>query len=95
MAILVTDALEIVKQPTHHQSRLADKLVSIVHSACDNNDLEVARDLLKVLNKLMRKNALSDRDRRRVGVSIVTAHERLWSLRHGKTVGEAVQFQEP
>lgn len=94
MAILVADVLGLLKQPTRHQSRLADRLISIVHSACDNSDLEVARDLLMTLDELMKKNAFSDKDRRRIAVSMVTAHERLWLLLHSKIVDEAVQLQE-
>lgn len=95
MAILLTDVLGLLKQPTLHQSRLADRLVLIVHSACDDSDLEIAHDLLMILDTLMKKNSLSDRDRRRIAVSMITAHERLWLLRHSKTVGETVQLQEP
>ncbi|APH54145.1 Hypothetical protein GbCGDNIH9_5106 [Granulibacter bethesdensis] len=63
--------------------RLADKILSAFHQACDQNELDVADRLLKVLEMMMsRRASRMDVTRRRSIEALVAAHERLWHLRH-------------
>lgn len=62
--------------------RLSDKILSAFHQACDQNDLEVAEQLLQVVETMLRRRDTStDANRRRSLDSLVAAHERLWHLR--------------
>ena len=63
--------------------RLSDHILVAFHQACDQGDLEVAEQLLKVLEMLIAAPRLPDggSDRREQG-TLVAAHERLWLLRH-------------
>ena len=67
---------------SRHQRRLSDKILAAFHSACDTNQLCVAQDLLLVLDHMLRRPTPPGVDRRNVVQSTVTAHERLWRLRH-------------
>jgi len=70
--------------------RLSDKILVAFHQACDQGDLEVAEQLLYVL-EMMLKCRLIGQDKRkdRDLNTLVAAHERLWQLRHpDETVGE-------
>jgi hypothetical protein len=63
--------------------RLADKIMTAFHQACDVDDIETAAALVKVLELLSRRpspvaGALTRADM----TSLVFAHERLWSIRH-------------
>lgn len=63
--------------------RLSDKILIAFHQACDQGDLDVAEDLLRVLETiLMRRPSAPDVNRRKNIESLVAAHERLWLLRH-------------
>ena len=63
--------------------RLSDKILIAFHHACDQGDLDVAEDLLRVLETiLMRRPSAPDVNRRKNIESLVAAHERLWLLRH-------------
>jgi hypothetical protein len=66
-----------------YTKRLSDKILMAFHQACDQQDTEVALDLLTVLEFMaMRHRApRADRDRR-ARESLVAAHERLWQIRH-------------
>jgi hypothetical protein len=63
--------------------RLSDKILVAFHHACDERDLEVAGNLLNVLEFMISRapNLPTGRERR-VEESLVAAHERLWSLRN-------------
>ena len=63
--------------------RLSDKILIAFHHACDERDLEVAGKLLNVLEFMINRtpNLPTGRERR-VGESLIAAHERLWSLRN-------------
>ena len=63
--------------------RLSDKILIAFHQACDQGDLEVAEQLLHVLEMMLTRRPLTpDGSRRRNMESLVAAHERLWHLRH-------------
>jgi hypothetical protein len=63
--------------------RLSDKILVAFHQACDQADLDVAEQLLNILEMMLTRRPLSpDAARRRNMESLVAAHERLWHLRH-------------
>ena len=63
--------------------RLSDKILIAFHQACDQSDLEVAEQLLHILEMMLtRRPLMQDPGRRRNMESLVAAHERLWHLRH-------------
>jgi hypothetical protein len=63
--------------------RLSDKIQIAFHHACDQDDLEVAEQLLYVLETvLIRRPLVPVADKRRNVAGLVAAHERLWLLRH-------------
>jgi hypothetical protein len=70
--------------PVRRQSRrLEDKLLVAFHQACDVDDLEVAGEVLRILEMMLsRRSAPADGNRRRNLESVVAAHERLWHIRH-------------
>jgi hypothetical protein len=66
-----------------YSRRLSDKILIAFHHACDQADLEVADQLLRVLEMMLTRRPLNpDAGRRRNMESLVAAHERLWHLRH-------------
>lgn len=63
--------------------RLADRILTAFHAACDQDELELAAQLLQVLERLVTRRAqVQDAARRRSLDALVAAHERLWHLRH-------------
>lgn len=62
--------------------RLADRLLTAFHAACDQGELDAAAQVLRVLEALLRRQAGADPNRRRGIEGLVAAHERLWQLRH-------------
>ena len=67
--------------------RLPDKVLVAFHHACDSSDLEVAEQLLRVLELILaRRSPHPDGNRRRSMETLVAAHERLWHLRHPEEV---------
>lgn len=69
-----------------YSRRLSDKILIAFHHACDQGDLEVAEQLLRVLEMMLtRRPRTLDGSRRRDMESLVAAHERLWHLRHPQT----------
>ena len=63
--------------------RLADRILTAVHTACDQGELEVAEQLLRVMDTLVaQRTHAADGNRRRLMEAVVAAHERLWHLRH-------------
>lgn len=66
-----------------YSRRLSDKILIAFHHACDQDDCEIAEQLLEILERLVtRRNMPSDTNRRKSIESLVAAHERLWHLRH-------------
>ena len=69
--------------PPRYSRRLSDKILVAFHHACDQQERDIASELLKVLELLlMQRGSPADLGRRRNMESLVAAHERLWSLRH-------------
>jgi hypothetical protein len=69
--------------PPRYSRRLSDKILIAFHQACDQNDFDVARQLLSVFEfMLSRREVAPDVNRRRSLDSLVAAHERLWHLRN-------------
>ncbi len=66
-----------------HGRRLADKILVAFHMACDQADIEVAVQLLDILESIITlpRKPGSITVRRSCG-GLVAAHERLWPLRH-------------
>jgi hypothetical protein len=66
-----------------HSRRLTDKILVAFHHACDQMDLEVAEQLLQILEMMLTRRPVSaENNRRRSMEGLVAAHERLWHLRH-------------
>ncbi len=66
-----------------HSRRLFDKILVAFHHSCDDADLEIAEQLLRLLETMTtRRPRPEDTQRRRSIESLVAAHERLWHLRH-------------
>ena len=63
-----------------YSRRLSDKILIAFHQACDQTDYDVANELLKILETLLKRP--DPYRRRRSKDSLVAAHERLWHLRH-------------
>jgi len=61
--------------------RLTDKILIAFHHACDLRDIEVAGDLLGVLEFLIKRTTRLPGTERRAEESLIAAHERLWMLR--------------
>lgn len=62
--------------------RLADKLLIAFHHACDEGEYTLAEHLLKVLEKVVLRNPPEPERRQRVLEPLISAHMRLWHLRH-------------
>jgi hypothetical protein len=63
--------------------RLSDKILVAFHQACDQGELEVAKQLLEVLESMATRPVRPPDGRdRRAKESLVAAHERLWHIRH-------------
>ena len=66
-----------------HSRRLTDKILVAFHHACDQRDLDVAEQLLQILEMMLTRRPLTaEGNRRRSMEGLVAAHERLWNLRH-------------
>jgi hypothetical protein len=63
--------------------RLSDKILIAFHQACDQADIDVARQLLDILEFMTQRtdNLPTGKDQR-AKESFVAAHERLWQIRH-------------
>jgi hypothetical protein len=63
--------------------RLTDKVLIAFHQACDQQEYDVAQQLLQVLETMLtRRPRQVEANRRRSMETLVAAHERLWHLRH-------------
>jgi hypothetical protein len=64
--------------------RLLDWILTAFHVACDQRDIEVASRLLIVLEAMIvaPRPSLRIERRRHDPATLVSAHERLWHLRH-------------
>jgi len=71
-----------------HTRRLTDKILIAFHHACDQNDFEVAEEMLRIFEMIITRRTVSpDVNRRKNMESLVAAHERLWLLRHPDAQG--------
>lgn len=79
------DLARMMRVAPRYTRRLSDKILIAFHQACDQDDLEVAEQLLRVLEVMLnRRSATPMQQRRRNIESLVAAHERLWHLRHAE-----------
>jgi hypothetical protein len=70
-----------------YRRRLSDKILIAFHQCCDQNDVEIARSLLGVLDFMVqRPRAGPEVTERRIKESLVAAHERLWHMQHPEAV---------
>jgi hypothetical protein len=67
-----------------HGRRLTDKILVAFHQSCDQDDFEVADQLLRVLEMMTHRPNPPNLNRRRNIETLVAAHERLWNLRHAE-----------
>ncbi|GBR73132.1 hypothetical protein AA700_0021 [Acidiphilium acidophilum DSM 700] len=71
------------KTQARYTRRLSDKILIAFHHACDQDDYDVAEQLLVILERMVtRRSTNTDANRRKSIESLVAAHERLWHLRH-------------
>ncbi|WP_158933024.1 hypothetical protein [Acidisphaera sp. S103] len=74
--------LHLASEPRYAR-RLSDKILIACHHACDQREIEIAADLLDVLEFMIsRRPTLPTGKQRRAKESLVAAHERLWQMRH-------------
>jgi hypothetical protein len=72
-----------ISSPPRSGRRLADKILIAFHHACDVEELDIADQLLRILEaSINRPGAVVDGNRRRNMENLIAAHERLWYLRH-------------
>ncbi len=62
--------------------RLRTRLFALFHNACDNEDLEIARMLLAILDNLLTPSTSSTKIQNDFARLSIAAHERLWHLCH-------------
>jgi hypothetical protein len=69
--------------PRRHR-RLSDHIMIAFHFACDQGELEVAQQLIAILEHMLHRAPPAGHPERRLNAQalVVAAHERLWSLRH-------------
>ena len=66
-----------------HTRRLSDRIFVAFHHACDTTELDVAEQLLEILEKMMSKRHTTSEGNRRHNIdNLVAAFQRLWHLRH-------------
>lgn len=85
--------LEATVPPVRKTRRLSDKLWLAFHQACDQKDLQIARELLHVLEVVIFRSP-ADRNFRWNAESLVAAHERLWALRNEAFLSETVMSED-
>ena len=69
-----------------YSRRLSDKILIAFHHACDQENFDIAGELLRVLETLVQRGPIvADANQRRSMESLVAAHERLWHLKHNVT----------
>jgi hypothetical protein len=70
-------------QAPAYTKRLSDKILIAFHQACDGRDLEVADQLLRVLEMVLTRQPVeAERHAQRRKQSLVAAYERLFALRN-------------
>jgi hypothetical protein len=77
------DAAVTARPEARYARRLSDKIVIAFHHACDEGDIQVAQQLLAVLEVIVQRPPPgSNGADRRSKEGLVAAHERLWQIRH-------------
>lgn len=86
----VSRALGVQVGTAPRQSRrLPERILVAAHQACDLGDLDIAAQLLTILETVIgQRGGTVDPGRRRVMESLIAAHQRLWHLRHAETTSE-------
>lgn len=65
--------------------RLPERILIAAHQACDLGDLDVAAQLLSILETIVgQSRGPVDPVRRRVMESLIAAHQRMWHLRYAE-----------
>ena len=64
--------------------RLVLRLYTLIHSACDIEEIAVAQEILFIVEKLLLSRSFNLDSQRRFAELHVAAHERLWKLHHIK-----------
>jgi hypothetical protein len=77
-------ALNQATTTPRYTRRLSDKILTAFHHACDQGDLEVAEQLLHMLDMMLTRRPLTPDGTRRRNMKglVAAAHERLWHLQH-------------
>ncbi len=76
--------------------RLPERILVAAHQACDLGDLDVATQLLSILETVVSQTAGPvDSGRRRVMESLIAAHQRIWHLRYGNEGASPAQVIVP
>ena len=66
-----------------YSRRLSDTILVAFHHACDQREIEIATNLLDVLEFMInRPLSLQTGMVQRAKENLVAAHERLWEMRH-------------
>ena len=78
-----TTAKAVSFSTPRHARRLSDKIFVAFHHACDTGELDVAEQLLIVLEELVKRpRTVKEGNLRRNMEGLTAAFERLWYLRH-------------
>ena len=73
-----------------YSQRLSDKILTAFQDACENSELEVAAQLLRVLEGMLaRRTVYPARIRHQIREELVAAQRLLWHLRHQASDGKA------
>ena len=76
--------------------RLPERILIAAHQACDLGDLDVAGQLLSILETIVgQSRGPVDPVRRRVMESLIAAHQRMWHLRYASGGQEALSTAPP
>jgi hypothetical protein len=79
----MSDAVPDQEARPRRRRRLSDHVMIAFHFACDHGDLEAAKQLIAILEHMLRRPPPAGHPERRINSQpLVAAHERLWSLRH-------------
>lgn len=62
--------------------RLADKMFAAFHQACDQDELELAGNILRLLEELVASRSFGQRVERRAIDELIAGYTRLWMLKH-------------
>lgn len=75
-----------------YSRRLSDKIQAAFDHACDEGELEVATDLLQVLELVLLRTPPRPERRESVVGPLLASHERLWHLKSQRAKAEAARL---